>query len=46
MAEEATGPAWAVMEGAPAHVEGSVERACARSHLFEQRRQLMGAWAS
>ena len=44
-AEEATPTAWAVMEAALAHTKGSVERAYARSDLFEQRRTLMRAWA-
>ena len=46
-AAECTGASWAVMEKALAHHVGSaVERAYARSDLFEQRRALMQAWGA
>lgn len=44
-AEEATATPWAVMEAALSHSKGGVERAYARSDLFEARRTLMQAWA-
>ena len=45
-AAECAGASWAVMEKALSHYVGSaVERAYARSDLFEQRRELMQAWA-
>ena len=43
---EATAAPWAVGEAALAHVLGnSTESAYVRSDLFEQRRDLMAAWA-
>ena len=46
-AAEQSGAAWAVCESALAHNVGNgVEQAYMRSDLFEQRRELMDAWAA
>ncbi len=46
-AQEQTNFAWEVQEAALAHAVGNVvERAYARSSVFEKRRKMMNAWAS